>query len=300
MKYCEAYAALLDPYVDGELSGEEAERVRAHLKECPGCRAYVDGALAVRSAFPDVEETEVPEGFAQGVMAAVRELEGAKKTGNAAAGRTRWGKILLPLAACFAIVLVIRYGPPQGAVRSGGADNAAPSAAAPSGGFNAADSGGAVLYKAAPAESETSAANDAAAAPQMGPEAPEPPGGAADMDSAAVPRIAADAPAASDGYAAYSGVQEETEEGAAVPTAGSQPSASRAVRLTAAQAGELLADLPALLNESGVRCYQLTDGEFEALLEALAERDVVPEEAESAPELEALSEGYHLVYVTEE
>lgn len=294
MKYCEAYAALLDPYVDGELSGEEAEGVRAHLEECPGCRAYVDGALAVRSAFPGVEETEVPEGFAQGVMAAVRELEGAKKTGNAAAGRTRWGKILLPLAACFAIVLVIRYGPLQGAVRSGGADNAAPS-----GDFNAADSGGAVLYKAAPAESETSAANDAAAAPQMGPEAPEQPGGAADIE-AAVPRIAADAPAASDGYAAYSGVQGESEEGAAVPTAGNPIFASRAVRLTSSQAGELLADLPALLNEGGVRCYQLTDGEFETLLEALAERDVVPEEAESAPELETLSEGYHLVYVTEE
>ena len=53
MKYCEEYAALLDLYVDGELSGEEAARVRAHLESCPSCQAYVDGALAIRAAFPE-------------------------------------------------------------------------------------------------------------------------------------------------------------------------------------------------------------------------------------------------------
>ena len=72
MKYCEEFAALLDPYVDGELPLEEAARVRAHLAVCGGCRAYVQAALAIRDAFPDAEETEVPEGFAEGVMAAVR------------------------------------------------------------------------------------------------------------------------------------------------------------------------------------------------------------------------------------
>ena len=72
MKYCEEYAALLDPYIDEELSGEEAARVRAHLEECPGCRAYTDAALAIRAAFPEIGETEVPAGFADGVMAAVR------------------------------------------------------------------------------------------------------------------------------------------------------------------------------------------------------------------------------------
>ena len=55
MKYCEEFAALLDPYADGELSGEEAARVRAHLERCPGCRSYVDGALAIRAAFPKAE-----------------------------------------------------------------------------------------------------------------------------------------------------------------------------------------------------------------------------------------------------
>ena len=39
MKYCEDYAALLDPYLDGELSPEDAARVRAHLAVCDRCRA---------------------------------------------------------------------------------------------------------------------------------------------------------------------------------------------------------------------------------------------------------------------
>ena len=37
MKCCEEYAALLDPFVDGELTPEEMERVREHLEDCPGC-----------------------------------------------------------------------------------------------------------------------------------------------------------------------------------------------------------------------------------------------------------------------
>lgn len=70
MKYCDDHAALLDLYVDGELSPQEMAAVQAHLDECPGCRAYVDDALALRAAFPTVDETEVPDGFAESVMAA--------------------------------------------------------------------------------------------------------------------------------------------------------------------------------------------------------------------------------------
>ena len=47
MKYCEEYAALLDLFVDGELSLEEMLRVQEHLDTCPACRAYVDDALAM-------------------------------------------------------------------------------------------------------------------------------------------------------------------------------------------------------------------------------------------------------------
>lgn len=109
MKYCGKYAALLDLYVDGELSGEEMERVRDHLAACPGCQAYVDDALAIRAAFPSVEETEVPAGFAGGVMAAIQAAPG-KPANTSNWWKPVWTRTLLPLAACFAIVILLQSG----------------------------------------------------------------------------------------------------------------------------------------------------------------------------------------------
>ena len=284
MKYCEEYAALLDPYVDGELSGEEAARVREHVAECSGCRTYVEGALAIRAAFPDVEETAVPEGFAEGVMAAVRKSEERKREKAVTAIRKNryWKRVLLPLAACFALVLILRTVPAGGskgavmtAVGSGlpaAADSASP-----------AEEGGVQYSMADPAPQtetgETAQFNDrmvrAAPSPQAIQEEP------ADPSAESTPEERGTVATASDGGRI------------AVQT-------PRAIRLTAAQAGELLEELPYTAAEDGVRCYQLTWEEFDRLLDCLAERDIVPEEQEDAPEAEGLSEGYDLVYVTEE
>ena len=71
MKYCEEYAALLDAFYDGECTPAEAEQVRLHLAECPGCRAYLDELAIISAGFPGEEDVEVPEGFADGVMTAI-------------------------------------------------------------------------------------------------------------------------------------------------------------------------------------------------------------------------------------
>ena len=102
MMNCEAFEALLDLYVDGELSPEEYEAVRAHLNTCPACRAYVEEALSIRAAFPKVEEIPVPEGFEAGVMARIAASAPQRKA------RRPWGRVLLPLAACFALVLTVQ------------------------------------------------------------------------------------------------------------------------------------------------------------------------------------------------
>ena len=101
MTYCKEFSALLDPYIDGELSPEETARVREHLHTCDGCRAYVQAALAIRDAFPEAEDTPVPDGFAAGVMAAIRADAAPRKR-----RRPRWAKTLLPLAACCAVVVL--------------------------------------------------------------------------------------------------------------------------------------------------------------------------------------------------
>lgn len=112
MKLCEEYAALLDLYVDGELSLEELEQVQAHLDACPACRAYVDDALAISAAFPDPEETEVPDGFAERVMARIRaEAPPAPKKQK----KTPWVGVLASLVACCAIVFLQQNGPLSGA-----------------------------------------------------------------------------------------------------------------------------------------------------------------------------------------
>ena len=90
MTYCKEFSALLDPYIDGELSPEETARVREHLHTCDGCRAYVQAALAIRDAFPEAEDTPVPDGFAAGVMAAIRADAAPRKR-----RRPRWAKTLL-------------------------------------------------------------------------------------------------------------------------------------------------------------------------------------------------------------
>ena len=111
MKYCESYAALLDLFVDGELSLEEMLEVQAHLDECPACRAYVDDALAMQAAFPDVEDTEVPEGFAAGIMAAIQADTAIRPVSPRKKKKTPWAGVVASLAACCAIVIIQQNGP---------------------------------------------------------------------------------------------------------------------------------------------------------------------------------------------
>ena len=111
MNTCETYAALLDLFVDGELSLEEMLEVQAHLDECPACRAYVDDALAMQASFPDAEETEIPEGFAAGVMAKIQADIAARPASPHKKKKTPWVGVLASLAACCAIVIIQQNGP---------------------------------------------------------------------------------------------------------------------------------------------------------------------------------------------
>lgn len=143
MKICEEYASLLDLFIDGELAGDEAARVREHLASCPACAAYAADAMAIRAAFGDMDETEVPEGLADGVMATIRAHAVPQKKKN------RWVKVAASLAACalivFAAVRVMPFSGSSGAAApslvSPAAASSSTSAAASSSASGAADSG---------------------------------------------------------------------------------------------------------------------------------------------------------------
>lgn len=111
MKECEKYAALLDAFAEGDLFTEDLIQVQRHLMDCPDCQAYLEDLMAMRAAFPTVEETEVPEGFSARVMAAVAQTPQSSIPPAAEkkpAKKAPWGRVLASLAACCAIVILMK------------------------------------------------------------------------------------------------------------------------------------------------------------------------------------------------
>jgi len=108
MNECEKCAALLDAFSEGDLFMEDMVQVQNHLMNCPHCQAYLEDLMAMRAAFPTVEDTEVPAGFADRVMAAVAEHpRTAAPVPTPKAKKQPWRKLLLPLAACCAVVILL-------------------------------------------------------------------------------------------------------------------------------------------------------------------------------------------------
>jgi hypothetical protein len=113
MNTCESYAALLDAFAEGDLFTEDMLQVQKHLNDCPACQAYLDDLFAMRAAFPTIEDTEVPEGFADRVMAAVAAHPRTAAPAEPAPRKKKspWTKVVLPLAACCAIVVLLQGSP---------------------------------------------------------------------------------------------------------------------------------------------------------------------------------------------
>lgn len=127
MKYCEEYAALLDAFADGECTPEEAAQVQAHLDSCEGCRAYLDEILLIKNSFPDLKETEVPDGFAESVAAMIRADAAPQKK-----RRRNWVRLVLPVAACLAVLVMAEKLPMLFSSGSGVLSTASESAASSS------------------------------------------------------------------------------------------------------------------------------------------------------------------------
>ena len=131
MNHCASYEPLLDAFAEGDLFLEDMVWVQQHLNTCPECQAYVDDLLSIRAAFPTVEDTEVPADFAANVMAAIAanpRVAVNEVPAKSAKRKTPWMKMLAPLAACCAIVILAQTG-----LGGGGSskESAAPAAEAP-------------------------------------------------------------------------------------------------------------------------------------------------------------------------
>ena len=285
MTYCEEFAALLDPYIDGELSPAETARVREHLRTCDGCRAYVQAALAMRDAFPEEEDTPVPDGFAAGVMAAIRAHAAPRKR-----RRPRWAKTLLPLAACCAIVVLAVSGLPRPS-DTAVADNlesqaeiAAPAEAAAPDADSSEEDTAATAYAAQSGEDtadvpdSTVTATDLPKTDAAAPHAQEQPSLTTDPKISIVPREGTSA-------------EEVVPETAPATFAVQSPS----LTLTAEEAGNLLDSYTPASESDGALVYELTAAEYTTLLQQLEQQGLVVAGAATAEEAEAA--GTVLVHV---
>ena len=285
MTYCEEFAALLDPYIDGDLSPAETARVREHLRTCDGCRAYVQAALAMRDAFPEAENTPVPDGFAAGVMAAIRADAAPRKR-----RRPRWAKTLLPLAACCAIVVLAVSGLPRPS-DTAVADNlesqaeiAAPAEAAAPDADSSEEDTAATAYAAQSGEDtadvpdSTVTATDLPKTDAAAPHAQEQPSLTTDPKISIVPREGTSA-------------EEVVPETAPATFAVQSPS----LTLTAEEAGNLLDSYTPASESDGALVYELTAAEYTTLLQQLEQQGLVVAGAATAEEAEAA--GTVLVHV---
>ena len=285
MTYCEEFAALLDPYIDGELSPAETARVREHLRTCDGCRAYVQAALAMRDAFPEEEDTPVPDGFAAGVMAAIRADAAPRKR-----RRPRWAKTLLPLAACCAVVVLAVSGLPRPS-DTAVADNlesqaeiAAPAEAAAPDADSSEEDTAATAYAAQSGEDtadvpdSTVTATDLPKTDAAAPHAQEQPSLTTDPKISIVPREGTSA-------------EEVVPETAPATFAVQSPS----LTLTAEEAGNLLDSYTPASESDGALVYELTAAEYTTLLQQLEQQGLVVAGAATAEEAEAA--GTVLVHV---
>jgi len=271
MKYCEEYAALLDAFAEGDLFTEDMIQVQKHLNECPACQAYVDDLLAIRAAFPRMEDTEVPSDFTAKVMAAVAATPQAKipvQAERPAKKKYPWRKTLLPLAACFAIVVLVQGLPTAGNKSAESVSTAAMTTES------------AIAYSITAGESEKAAPQ--AAEPRM-----EAIMDAATEDAAPAPKESAAGTISSTENERFSPAEsiEYAEKVDGSILADNAPAeepqmaitAFAEVTLSSAEVGTLLdAFTPTAETESRLE-YQLSADAFESFLAALSDKGIVPE-----------------------
>ena len=262
--------ALLDAFVDGELTSDEMIQVQAHLDECPACQAYVDDALAIRAAFPTEDDIPLPADFSENVMRSVAKAPQSRPK------KQPWGK-LAAAAACLAVIVLVQ----RGALGSTGSTDSAsaydtaavmdvaaaesapgersidaPSASAGSG--DAVDDGAEAFTATSGGSLETQKSKDTAAY----------------TSGSGQSGIQVDLPSASEDTA--------QENGASVTVGPFNQADLPTVHVSAADIGDLLDGRePAETENSGTLRYLLTRQEYDDLVAELADRGVSLEEPDA-------------------
>ena len=262
--------ALLDAFVDGELTSDEMIQVQAHLDECPACQAYVDDALAIRAAFPTEDTVPLPADFTENVMKAVAKAPQSRPK------KQPWGK-LAAAAACLAVIVLVQHGALGG---TGSTDSASAYDTAAVMDVATTESAAAERSMDSPsagAESEDAADDNRdtfAATSGDSLETQKSKDTAAYTSGSGQSGIQVDLPSASEDAA--------QENGASVTVGPFNQADLPTVHVSAADIGDLLDGRePAEAENSGTLRYLLTRQEYDDLVAELADRGVSLEEPDA-------------------
>lgn len=85
---CQKAFRLLNPFLEGDLKGEQATQVQEHLTSCPTCRAELQGLKRSLALLDRLPQLSPPPGFAARVMAVV--LQQNRSLVPAAGGTLGW------------------------------------------------------------------------------------------------------------------------------------------------------------------------------------------------------------------
>jgi anti-sigma factor RsiW len=97
MDHCQPYQELISQSLDQPLSPTERQALDEHLAQCPRCRALSQQLSQIHDELAHwPEEEEVPDGFADGVMAKIQALEERPKV----VPLWRRPRVLASLVAC--------------------------------------------------------------------------------------------------------------------------------------------------------------------------------------------------------
>ena len=152
MMNCKEFSDLLDAFLDGELTEEQAEQMRRHAAECAECAAL----LALRRDLRALEdEVEVPDEFSASWREAVRAEAAGSKRSPARAFRQSWMAAAAALVMIFGGALAMSRGKLPTVYRTAGSAKA-PAAVAQT----------ATTTDEAPAANESIVANEAPAVQQ--------------------------------------------------------------------------------------------------------------------------------------
>lgn len=105
MKSCEEYQALIDMYLDNELTREQRHLFDTHISSCNECYEALSFAKSIRQTLTTLPEIDVPEDFNSTLRQRIaKECKAPKKTFAVYAGRYS------ALAACVVLAVVIGGG----------------------------------------------------------------------------------------------------------------------------------------------------------------------------------------------